>query len=884
MLVYQPVISYKHFNKGLFDFWFYLHLQETQMADTILFDIVGEIILNLGSLAINEIGSLWGVKNDLRKLKNTMSMVKAVVLDAEEKQTRSYEVSVWLEKLQDVVFDADDLVDEFHTEDLQRRVMPGNKLRKQVCIFFSSSNQLVFRLKMSHKIKEIRGSLGEIKDNATFHILEARHEEKELVSPNVRETHSYVRQEEVVGRDDDRRAIIKHLVDVETSESVSFIAIFGIGGLGKTTLAQLVYNDDKVQKHFDLRMWVCVSDVFDLKSIVGNIVESQTNAPLDQLKDKLKKKIDGKKYFLVLDDVWNEDSTKWESLSSLLMGGARGSRVLVTTRSKKVAEVTRPMLPYTLEGLDQDKSWSLFEKQAFGQRPDFEKSDFVALGKEIVDKCRGVPLAIKSIGSILYFKKSKAEWLFFKDKELAEAIQQEDNNIIPTLKLSYNHLPSYLKHCFSYCSFFPKDYQYDVQELIKLWMAQGLIKSNRNQRPEDLGYGYFLDLYWRSFFQEAKKDAWGILRCKMHDLVHDLAISVAGARSVLIDEDSINFSENLVHVSFDIPLDGSAILKSLSPLLKHNYKLRTLFCVPEFLSHDGTLDLESNVAVTNLKEICWEFKSLRALSLQKFSRMQKLPKNLGELKHLRYLDLSRFDEIQELPNSITKLQNLQTLNLEGCKKLSSLPRDMHKMVSLRHLVLDGCDSLSHMPSRLGELTCLHTLDRFVVGAKQSRRSRRKNTSIGEVGELRNLNSLRGVLRIENLRADIEESENPKLQEKQHLRQLVLKFDREVDDDIFVEKYEKLLELLQPHPNLKSLEVRNYMGVGFASWVKSLVSLVELELNGCSKCRYLPPLHVLPCLQELHLERLDSLEKKLILIRMLRLLVVVQVVTCRSSLP
>ncbi|XP_060673109.1 putative disease resistance protein RGA3 [Ziziphus jujuba] len=846
------------------------------MADTILFDIVGEIILNLGSSALKEIGSLWGVKNDLRKLNQTMSVVEAKLLDAEEKQTRSHEVSVWLEKLQDIVFDADDLVDEFHTEDLRRRVMPGNKMRKQVCIFFSSSNQLVFRLKMSHKIKEIRGSLGEIKDDATFPSLETRHEEKELVSPNVRETHSYVREEEVVGRDDDRRAIIKHLVDVETSESVSFIAIVGIGGLGKTTLAQLVYNDDKVQKHFDLRMWVCVSDVFDLKSIVGNIVRSPTNASLDQLKDKLKKKIDGQKYFLVLDDVWNEDSTKWESLRSLLMGGARGSRVLVTTRSKKVAEVTRPMLPYTLEGLDQDKSWSLFEKQAFGQRPDFEKSDFVALGKEIVDKCRGVPLAIKSIGSILYFKKSKAEWLLFKDNELAEAIQQEDNNIIPTLKLSYNHLPSYLKRCFSYCSLFPKDYKYDVQELIKLWMAQGLIKSNRNQCPEDIGYGYFLDLLWRSFFQEAKEDEWGNLVCKMHDLMHDLAISVAGTRSVLIDKDSIKFSENLVHVSFDIPLDkdsikfienlvhvsfdipldGSAILKTLSPLLKHNYKLRTLFCVPEFHLPEFRFNFESNVAVTNLKEICSEFKSLRALGLQKISKMQKLPKNLGALKHLRYLDLSLFVEIQELPNSITKLQNLQTLNLRRCKKLSSLPRDMHKMVSLRHLVLDGCDRLSHMPSRLGELSCVQTLDRFVVGAKQSRR---KNTSIGEVGELRTLNSLRGVLRIENLRPDIEKSENPNLQQKQHLRQLVLKFDRELDDDIFVEKYEKSLELLQPHANLKWLVVTNYMGVGFASWVMSLVNLVKLKLIGCVKCRYLPPLHVLPCLQQLSLLFLDSLE-------------------------
>ncbi|XP_048331193.2 putative disease resistance protein RGA3 [Ziziphus jujuba] len=705
---------------------------------------------------------------------------------------------------------------------------------------------------MSHKIKEIREALDEIQENRTFS-LEVRYEEKELVSPISRESHSYVREEEVTGRDDDRKAILEYLVNVETIESVSFIAIVGIGGLGKTTLARLVYDDDVVKKHFDLTLWVCVSDAFDLKSVIGKIIKSASNwsidqnLELDQLQRRLRQKIDGKKYFLVLDDVWNEDSTKWDSLSSLLMGGARGSRVLVTTRSEKVARVTRPFQVYHLKVLDQDKSWSLFEKQAFGQRLDIEKSDFVALGKEIVEKCKGLPLAIKSIGSILYFKTSKADWLFFKDNELAKAIRQEDNIIIPTLKLSYNHLPSYLKHCFAYCSLFPKDHEFEVQMLIKLWMAQGFIKADQNQCLEDIGYGYFLDLLWRSFFQEATKDEWGnIWSCKMHDLMHDVANLVAGKGSVLIDKDFINFDENLVHVSFpDLSVNNTvSFLKNVSPLLRRNYKLRTFYS-PPFIKkpwYDSESDLES--VLTNCMGSC--FKLLRSLALGSFRSVKKLPSSLGELKHLRYLDLSHFDEIQELPNSITKLQNLQTLNLEGCRKLSSLPKDIHKMVSLRHLLLIGCRSLSHMPCRLGELTCLQTLNMFVVAAdrdiKQSRRPRRKNMSIGEVGELRNLNSLR-VLRIENLRPDIEGSENSKLQEKQHLEELTLsyslKFDGHIDDHTLVEKYEKSLKLLQPHPNLKTLLVRIYMGEGLASWVTSLNNLVQLSIWGCTNLKSLP---------------------------------------------
>nr|XP_048331719.1 putative disease resistance protein RGA4 isoform X2 [Ziziphus jujuba var. spinosa] len=830
------------------------------MAENILFSIAEAIVGKLGSFALKEIGLLWGVKNDLRKLNSTMSTIKDVLLDAEEKQTHNHQVRGWLTKLQVIVYDADDLVDKFDFEALRRRVMPGNKMRKQVCIFFSSSNQLAFALKMGHRIKEIRESLDEIRIQRDFH-LDKRVEETKSVSAKARETYSFVREEEVIGRDDERMKILQLLLqDDETKENVSTITIVGIGGLGKTTLAQLVFNDAMVQKHFEPRLWVCVSDVFEMRPIVGNIIKSATNSSpdqhlaMDQLQNLLRKQIDGKRYFLVLDDVWNEDRKKWLELKSLLMGGARGSRILVTTRSENVAKLSHTLddQPFKLNGLENDKSWSLFSKMAFRQVQDLNNPKIVDLGKAILEKCKGVPLAIKTIGSILYFKNPETEWSFFRDNELAKVTQQEDD-IIPTLKLSYNHLPSYLKHCFAYCSLFPKDHEFDVQMLIHLWMAQGFIKADQNQFPEDIGYGYFLDLLWRSFFQEGKKDGFGnIRRCKMHDLMHDLAMSVAGTSSVLINKGSISSSENLFHVSFDFSLGGTEFLTSVSPLLKHHYKLRTLFVLPTYLGH------EQDLTLINCMENCLKFKLLRALDLNRFYSIEKLPNSFGELKHLRYLDLSNFENIQKLPNSITNLHNLQTLNLAECEELSSLPRDMHKLVSLRHLLLDECSSLSHMPSRLGELTCLHTLSRFVLPGHDVSQLRPRNKSIGEVGELRNLNSLRGKLSIENLRPDIDESDTANLQEKQHLQELKLWY-LKFEEDHFVEKYEKSLELLRPHPNLKALRVYGYLGVGFASWVKSLTNLVSLRLYGCTKCRHLPALHELPHLQKLTLEDLDCLE-------------------------
>jgi hypothetical protein len=279
----------------------------------------------------------------------------------------------------------------------------------------------------------------------------------------------------------------------------------------------------KSKKHFELKMWVCVSDIFDVKNIVAKILESATkvkpaDAEMDTLVGKLREKIEGKKYFLVLDDVWNGDHGKWCRLKQVLMGGARGSRIVVTTRSETVARTIRQesvagiigtVKSYSLKGLDEDASWSLFKQKAFGRGQEPENSSIVALGKEIVKKCKGVPLAISTIGSLLGSTNSEAEWLSFKNNELSK-ISQDVTDLFSTLKLSYDHLPSHLKQCFAYCSLFPKDYVFDTEKLIRLWIAQGFVKASDDQSRclEEVGREYFMNLLWRSFFQEAETDEW----------------------------------------------------------------------------------------------------------------------------------------------------------------------------------------------------------------------------------------------------------------------------------------------------------------------------------------------------------------------------------------
>ncbi|XP_031280755.1 putative disease resistance protein RGA3 [Pistacia vera] len=350
-----------------------------------------------------------------------------------------------------------------------------------------------------------------------------------------RETHSFVHAEKVIGRDNDKNKVVDLLLDSNVDENVSVISIFGFGGLGKTTLAQLLYNDENIIKHFQLKMWVCVSNDFKVKIIVEKILKSATSKKpegleLDQLQESLRNKINGKKYLLVLDDIWNEDPKKWDELKNLLMDGERGSKILVTTRSEQIARVTSKIKSYIypLRGLDEKKSWSLFTQKAFENGIEPKDSKLVEFGKGIVAKCGVVPLVIMTIGQLLYGNNNEDDWLHFKDSEMSKVFKEE-SDILPLLKFSYDHLPSYLKQCFTYCALFSRDYKIKKQKLICLWMAQGFLQASNKECLEDVGNKYFMALILRSFLQDPEYDEWGnVIACKMHGLMRDLAQLVAG--------------------------------------------------------------------------------------------------------------------------------------------------------------------------------------------------------------------------------------------------------------------------------------------------------------------------------------------------------------------
>ncbi|CAB4273063.1 unnamed protein product [Prunus armeniaca] len=247
----------------------------------------------------------------------------------------------------------------------------------------------------------------------------------------------------------------------DEEENVSIISINGLGGLGKTTLAKLVYNDDRVVANFNLRIWICVSNDFDNKRLLLEIVTAATketceDESIEEMSMKLQHSLKNKKLLLVLDDVWDK----------------------------------KPM------GITFEK-WIDFKEEE-GNHP-----KLVEIGEDIVKKCGGVPLALYTIGGLLKPNKDERYWSHVRDTDIWK-LEQESKSILPALKLSYDALPVYLKPCFAFCSLFPKDYIFRSEDLIPLWMAQGFVRSSQehgNQELEDIGQRYIRQLCSRYFFQ-----------------------------------------------------------------------------------------------------------------------------------------------------------------------------------------------------------------------------------------------------------------------------------------------------------------------------------------------------------------------------------------------
>ncbi|KAL7122807.1 hypothetical protein ACP275_01G067100 [Erythranthe tilingii] len=781
------------------------------------------VLANLSTLIEDEFALITGVGEEMKKLSSTLSTVQAVVEDAEMKQIESKPIHDWLIKLNELMYEIDDLLDEYATETSKLK-LKNSKLGRY------TPNQILFRHKIGTRINEVSQKLDEVAaERAKFHLREMAFRERPIEVAAARETGSILNEShQVYGREEDAEKIVDILVNqVNDNDEISILPIIGVGGLGKTTFAQLVYNDRRVVDHFDVRIWVCVSDNFDLKTLVKAMIESRADsAPdlsrLDTLQRRLWELLNNKRYLLVLDDVWNEDQEKWCELKKVVACGSNGSSIIVTTRLKKVADIMRTLPSHQLTGLSKQYCWMLLRERAFGQENE-RFPNLEAIGKQIANKCAGVPLAAKALGGLLRFKREEKDWNHVKESEIWE-LPQEEYSILPALRLSYHHLPLALRQCFAYCAIFPKGSRIKKQELIYMWMAHGYMSSRGALEAEDVGNDICDELVLRSILQyDSDADTTTLI---MHDLLHDLAQSIM---------------ENKI--------PGAQVQRTNVRSASHS-KIRQVILRKKLVAFPS-----GNQSEMDMSFILKNFFRLRILDAS-WTGINELSSAVGNLKHLRHLNLSG-TEIRSLPDSLCSLWNLHVLNLDGCKKLEALPKKMRYLINLRHLFLEYCNALREMPSKIGELSSLQTLSKFIVG-------RDRGQGLEELQWLK----LGGDLTIHHLDRveDPIDAKKANLGKKENLRRLFLNWgsNREYlvrSWEEGIEMDEKLLEALEPHPNLETLGVRGFKGRCFPVWMSNstLDKLVEIILILCHNCLHLPQLGELPHLKKLSLTYMEDLK-------------------------
>ncbi|PRQ32223.1 putative P-loop containing nucleoside triphosphate hydrolase, leucine-rich repeat domain, L [Rosa chinensis] len=717
-------------------------------------------------------------KGLLNRLEMTLRSVNVVLDDAEEKQLSSSDVKEWLDELKEAVFGAEDLLTEIKTEAMRRKLeaeqygSSTSKLQQLVSFFFHAFDESV-----DPKIEEILERLDFIasqKDalnlkTGAWHRLSMR-----VILPST----SLVDDSGVYGRYEDKETIAKLLLSDDASgNKVGVIPIVGMGGIGKTTLAQLLYNDARVKQHFDLQAWVCVSENFEAVrsvTICGSV-------DLNLLQVNLKEALMGKKFLFVLDDVWNENYIHWDVLRCPFEFGVHGSRIIVTTRNEGVGSMMGTLPTHYLLQISEEDCLLLFAKHAF------RNADL------------SLPLAAKSLGGLLCSKVNLEEWVKILKSDIWE-FADKGSTILPALWLRYYYLPPHLKRCFAYCSIFPKGYVFERSQLVFLWMAEDLLQPKNKKLVEEVGEEYFDQLISRSFFQHSSTVLDGFI---MHDLISDLAKSVSGDFCFRLEKDdnSLDILTKTRHFSY--MRDRCNGFENFEAINEAKY-LRTFLPLQLTELWSERFQMLDKV----LHDLLPTLRCLRVLNLSRYD-IKELPSSIGNLKHLRYLNLS-WTSIEKLPDTVCNLCNLQTLLLSHCEALAHLPANLGRPTNLRHLDIGdvGGTNLVKMPPHMGKLKDLQMLSDFVLDQPTAR---------NEILELKELKHLQGTLRISGIQniANAVDAFAAKMWEKKSLAHLILEFGGYTEDS---HKDREVLNNLQPRTNLKELTIDSYRGTRFPGWL------------------------------------------------------------------
>ncbi|KAJ0717042.1 putative virus X resistance protein-like, coiled-coil [Helianthus annuus] len=835
------------------------------MAEIVLSSLLPLLFEKLTDAAFKTIARHKGIDAEIKKLQKSLVSIQLYLTHASQMEITDPSVKQRLNDLQHLAYDIEDVLDGWATDAMDPEFKQDpegitGKVRKLItptcCTTFSRATTMIAELDdISTKLQD----LVKQKDNLGLDNLGLKAEEEarpRIINNNRRLQTSVVNPSSIVGRQTQKDALVQQLLlptDEPCDQNYGIVPIIGMGGVGKTTLARLVYDEQLVKDHFDLKAWVCVSDEFDTVRISKEIFQSMANkevSDFNRLQEALKDHVKGKKFLLVLDDIWSESYEDWETLVRPLYTCDPGSKIIITTRKDQLLKqlIYNP-LHKQLHGLSDDDALSLLARNALGVDNFDSHLSLKPYAEGIVKKCGGLPLALIALGRLLRAKRDEAHhWINVSNNDIWRL--KVKGGILPALRLSYDDLSAPLKRLFAYCSLFPKDFLFDKEDLVLLWMAEGLFQPTLIDSTEEqqLGHEFFDELLSRSFFQHAPNNESLFV---MHDLMNDLATSVATEFYLRLDNESEKNNKKTKldkyrHLSF--VREKYVAYKKLQ-VLENTKCLRTFLATWVGEVESWRYFFLSNKILTDLLP---ELPLLRVLSLSGF-RISAVPESIGTLRHLRYLNLSQ-TQITHLPEKVCNLVNLQTLILFGCNELTELPNNFLKLKNLRHLDVRNTRLLFQMLLEIGELKSLQiTLSKIDIESENGI----------EIAKLKDYKNLCGKISIVGLEK-VQNANYAREANFSHKRLCELELiwsDRLYDSRSGMLEKEVLNELKPCQDELIQLKVRSYGGLEFPNWVgdPSFLHLKHVSISGCERCTSIPSLGQLLSLKELLIEGLHGVE-------------------------